>query len=230
MAIPQLLWELARTSDSTFSVAQGIIRASTSDNVQTLALLACERFGATLAICPDTCRKVEKEVTKVQTPITSVITFLNATVGYSAGDCASQLTRSLAGVQFIGLAAVLIPSYSFFDGARALAAMLDSSALDKTLSPPTRHLKDLLRALEHRCVRMGFADLVLGWAQIFCQQPEISETIPERQEWRGGEFIPDIDGLTKLVDALRQLSRIGNALSLKVKATCCTPWVAAFIQ
>ena len=203
MTVPQLQWELARTSDSTFSVAQGIIRASTSDNVQTLALLACERFGATLAMCLDTCRKVETEVTKIQTPITSVITFLGATMGYSAGDCVSQLARSLAGIQFIGLAAVLIPSYSFFDGGMALAAMLQASASCPMLLPPARYLKDLLKSLEHRCVRMGFADLVLGWSQILCQQPEISETLSERERWRANEYIPDIDGLMKLVDALR---------------------------
>ena len=227
MTIPQLQWELARTSDSTLSVAQGVIRASTSDNVQTLTLLACERFGATLAICPETCRKVETQVIKIQTPVTSVISFLNATVGYSAGDCASQLARSLAGIQFIALAAVLIPSYSRFDGATALAGMLHSSARDKTLLPPARHLKDILTSLEHRCVQMGFADLVLGWSQIICQQPVASS---QRQKWRAGEYIPDLDGLKNLVDALRQLSRIGNALSLRIRATVCTPWVAAFIQ
>ena len=51
-----------------------------------------------------------------------------------------------------------------------------------------------------------------------------------KQSWKAGAYNPDIDGLKKLVDALRQLSRIGDALSLKVKATSCAPWVAAFIQ
>ncbi|MCJ1471919.1 hypothetical protein MMC13_000560 [Lambiella insularis] len=185
MTAPQLQWELAQTSDSALS---------------------------TLAICPETCRKVETQVIKIQTPVTSVITFLNAMVGYSAGDCATQLARRLAGIQFIGLAAALIPSYSLFDGATALAGMLRSSARDKTLLPPTRHLKDLLTSLEPRCVQMGFADLVLGWSQIISQQPELSS---ERRILGAGNYIPDLAGLKNLVDALRQLSRIGNALSLK---------------
>ena len=227
MPVPQLQWELARTSDSTLSVTKGIIRASTSDNIQILTLLACERFGATLAICPETCRKVESLVIKLQTPTTRVITFLSAKVGYSPGDCASQLAQSLAGIQFIALAAALVPSYSPFKGAVALEAMLRSSARDKTLLPPARHLKDLLMSLEHRCVQMGFGDLLLGWCQILHHQ---SELFSARISLVGSNYVPDLDGLRKLVEALGQLSRIGNASSLKLKATGCIPWVAAFIQ
>lgn len=227
MPVPQLQWELTRTSNSTLSVAHGIICAATSDNIQILALLACERFGATLAICPETRRKVEYQVIKLQTPVTRVIKFLNATVGYSPGDCASHLAQSLAGIQFIGLAAALIPSYSFFEGAMALEVMLRSSARDIALLPPARHLKDLLMSLEHRCVQMGFADMLLGWSQILCHQP-----VPASpgESFKGCSYVPDVNGLSQLVDALRQLSRIGNASSLKLRATFCSPWVAAFSQ
>ena len=227
MPVPQLQWELTRTSNSTLSVAQDIVRASTSDNIQLLTLLACERFGATLAICPETCRKVESQIIKLQTPITRVITFLNATVGYSPGDCASQLAQSVAGIQFIGLAAALVPSYSFFEGAMALETMLQSSARDKTLLPPARHLKVLLMSLEHRCVSIGFADLLFGWSQILHHQPELNSI---QGALKDCDRVPDANGLSKLVDALRQLSRIGNASSLKMRTTSCSPWVAAFIQ
>jgi hypothetical protein len=45
-----LQWSLQETTSSALSVARGVMRAATSDNIQALALLACERFGATLAL------------------------------------------------------------------------------------------------------------------------------------------------------------------------------------
>ena len=227
MPVPQFQWELARTTDLTLSVTKGIIHASTSDNIQILTLLACERFGATLTICPETCRKVESLVIRLQTPTTRVITFLSAKVGYSPGNCASQLAQSLAGIQFIALAAALVPSYSPFNGAMALEGMLRSSARDKMLLPPARHLKDLLMSLEHRCVQMEFSDLFLGWCQMLRNQ---SELFSVKTQVNNDSHVPDSDGLRKLIEALGQLSQIGNASSLKLEAGSCIPWVAAFIQ
>jgi hypothetical protein len=80
---------------------RGVIAAATSDNVQPLALQACERFGNTLAMASETRAKIERLI-KSPKP---VATFLGAYIGYSAGDCATQLVRSLAGVQFLALAA-----------------------------------------------------------------------------------------------------------------------------
>lgn len=228
MTSPQLQWELSRSLDSSLSVARGVIQASTSDNVQTLALLACERFGATLAICPETCRKVEAQIIRLQTPTSAVVSFLSAVVGYSKDDCASQLARSLAGVQFIALATTLLTIGSSYHAGEALAHMLRISAADKTLLPPARHLKDLLASLEHKCVPLKFPDMVSGWSKILLDS---APTTPEdRTFWKADYFVPNAEGIGGLVDAFRQLSRVGNATSITLKTAGCTAWVAAFTQ
>ncbi|KUJ18829.1 uncharacterized protein LY89DRAFT_706460 [Mollisia scopiformis] len=228
MTSPQLQWELNRSLDSSLSVARGVIQASTSDNVQTLALLACERFGATLAICPETCRKVEAQIILLQTPTSAVVSFLSAVIGYSKDDCASQLARSLAGVQFIALATVLLTIGSSYHGGEALAHMLRTSAADKTLLPPARQLKDLLASIEHKCVPLKFPDMVSGWSKILL---DFATTTPEdRTFWKTNHFVPNAEGIGGLVDAFRQLSRVGNAASITLKIAGCTAWVAAFTQ
>lgn len=231
MSAPQLQWDLSRSVDSTFAVTQGIIRAATTDNVQILALLACERFGATLAMCQDTCRKIEFEVIKVQTPSKRVLKFLGATVGYSRDDCTSQLIRSQAGVQFIGLAAALISSVTAYEGATILFGMLKESACDKTLLPPVSHLRDLLTSLEHRCVRFGFADQVQGWNRLFDKVlvPSLvlgqshngysAWTVSSSYSMYALNDVPSPDFLRHVVDAFGQLSRIGDASSITLKVT-----------
>lgn len=54
--------------------------AATSDNVQVLAIIACERFGNTLAICPETCHKIETVV--LPTPQPAPVAFLRGVVGF----------------------------------------------------------------------------------------------------------------------------------------------------
>lgn len=156
-----LTWSLDSTASTTISVFKDVMRAATSDNVQPLALMACEKFGATLAMCPETNKKMEDLIIKVSGP--KCVRFMSAQIGYSANDSATQLSRSLAGVQLLGLAAALISSVDMFEGANALSAMLMASASDKTLLPTTRQLKDLLVVMEHRVNRSGFTDIWVGY-------------------------------------------------------------------
>lgn len=223
----QMQWSLDHTASSTLSIARGIIEAATKDNIQPLALLACERFGATLAMCPETCRKIEDLVQKTKPP--AVISFLSAVVGYSPTDCASQLVRSLAGVQFLGLAASLVTSIGSFQGGNAIAAMLVDSAADKTLLPTPRQLGDLLTSVEHRCVRSGFADSVLGY-HIFLTNSDALSGTQAQDLWKGCALHPEPEGVAKLVGAFRQLSRIGDAQQVILKTTACAPWVVAFTK
>lgn len=90
MLTPQLQLDL---SDSASALTQDIIRAAATDNVQPLALLACEHFGATLSMCQETCRKVESNI-KAQTLPKRDLKFLGATLGFSDDGCTSQLPRS----------------------------------------------------------------------------------------------------------------------------------------
>ena len=223
----QLQWSLDHTASSTLSIARGIIEAATKDNIQALALLACERFGATLAMCSETCQKVEDLVIKTKPP--AVVNFLSAFVGYSPTDCASELVRSLAGVQFLGLAASLVTTIGPFQGGNALEAMLISSAADKTLLPTARQLKDLLASLEHRCVRAGFADSVLGYQILLTKSQNLSGT-QALDLWKGCTLHPEPAGVAVLVDAFRQLSRIGDVQRIIIRTTACAPWIVAFTR
>ncbi|KAJ3522047.1 hypothetical protein NM208_g13025 [Fusarium decemcellulare] len=81
LAPPSLQWSLDNSAQSVVSVAKGALQAATSDNVQLLAILSCERFGNTIAMSPDTRRKMEHSV--VPTPPPAVLGFLQATVGHS---------------------------------------------------------------------------------------------------------------------------------------------------
>lgn len=228
MSEVQCQWSLDQVSHSVYAVARGTLRAATSDNVQPLAILACERFGNTIAMSQETCRKMETSVVPTTKP--AVVHFLRGTVGYSANDCATQLGTSLAGVQFLGLASALVSTLGPFKGGNALEVMLKSSAADRTLLPTARQLKDLLASLEHRCLRSGFADSVIGWRTFMFQFIREREN---HQDWAiGAAHCPSSEGLQDLVDAFRQLSRIGPSTVVKVtvKAYSCAPWVVAFTK
>ena len=141
-----LQWSLDETADRFLRVGRDLIRAATTDNVQPLALMACEKFGATLAICPTTRLKIE---TLIRSQTSSVaVKFLKATVGFANGGTIMELSKSLAGLNFLVLAAALVSGMSTFNAATAIQMMISDSASDKTLVPTTYHLKDLLDGLE----------------------------------------------------------------------------------
>lgn len=136
----QAQWSLDATSNSVFSISRGLLQAATSDNVQPLAILACVKFGGTIAMCQETCRKIEGSV--LPTPPPAFVHFIQGTVGYSRDDCATHLGKSMAGVQFLGLAAALVTTMGEFEAANALLLMMRGSAADKTLLPTTKQLRD----------------------------------------------------------------------------------------
>ena len=213
-----------------------MIRAATTDNVQALALVACEKFGATLAMCPETNKKIEDLIIKVSGP--RLVRFISAHIGYSANDCATQLSQSLAGVQFLGLAAALVSSVGTFEGANVLSVLVMASASDKTLVPTVRQLKDLLEALEHRVNRSGFTDIWLGYQILvigsFGAFHGQSHWQPVgRLSYRNRLNLatyPATDGISKLVEAFRELDRLGNVIAITIHATSCAPWVMAFTR
>jgi hypothetical protein len=224
----QAQWSLNTTSEQAISIARGVLIAATSDNVQPLAIIACEGFGNTIAMSREACERVEKRV--LPTPQPSVIHFLQTLVGYSRSDCATQLGQTQAGVQFLGLASALVSTMGLFRSAEGVWLMLETSARDKRLLPTSRQIKDLLASLESRCHFSGFMDSVLSWQSKLRDwefgQREIPE-IMERSSW-----YPTSDGLEKLVDAFRQLRRIGDTsvTRVSIRTTSCTPWVAAFTE
>lgn len=230
-APPTLTWSLDSTASATLSVAKDVIRAATSDNVQPLALIACEKFGATLAMCEETNKKIEDLIIKVAGP--TFVRFMSAQIGYSANDSATQLSRSLAGIQFLGLAAAFGSSMSTFEGANALSVMLMASASDKTLLPTVRQVKDLLGVMEHRLNRSGFTELWVGYRLLlFGALNEFRkrlEMVTQYMQYPLMQY-PESDGVAKLVEAFRELNRLGDATAITIRAASCAPWVMAFTR
>ena len=226
-----LTWSLGSAASTTIAVFKDVMRAATSDNVQPLALISCEKFGATLAMCPETNKKMEDLIIKVSGP--KYLRFMSAQIGYSANDSATQLSRSLAGVQFLGLAAALVSSVDMFEGANALSVMLIDSATDKTLLPTARHLKDLLAVMEHRVNRSGFTDIWVGYQILLLGGLRASSERGHGRRRRDSTELmetPGIDGISKLVEAFRQLNRLGDATAITIRTTSCAPWVMAFTR
>ncbi|KAH6963314.1 hypothetical protein DER45DRAFT_104508 [Fusarium avenaceum] len=230
----QAQWAIDETSRTFLSTITGVLAAAASDNVQALAIIACEQFGSTLAICDETSHKVETVI--VPTPQPATVIFLKAAVGYSPRDSATQLGKSMAGVRFLGLAAALVTSFDLFDCAKALNVMLRSSASDLTMLPTARQLKDLLASLQPRSYRAGFSESVVGW-QIMLQKEAMPRILTDEGHSGGpSSFLfksaPSPEMVVKLVDVLRMVARIGESTTTgaTIKTGAAAAWVAAFIK
>lgn len=227
----QLQWGLEQTSHLAIQTATGLVRAASSDNVQVLAVLACEGLGATLPICRTTRLKVEQTVCQPSDP--AVIGFLKATVGFSAGDCVTQLGGNQAGIQFLGLASTLV-TVRPEEASRILLSLIDASARDKSLVPTSRHITGLLKTIRPRCLQAGFSEDLTGW-QIMIERAIQSKLQPgdhplDRLSLR---YYPPESGIEKLVDGLRNIHRVGETdITHMVVRTnpFCAPWTVAFIK
>jgi len=69
MSAIQAQWSLDQSAQSVIGVARRVLQAATTDNVRPLAILACERFGATLAMSRDACIKMERDVVPAPEPV-----------------------------------------------------------------------------------------------------------------------------------------------------------------
>ncbi|KAF2470573.1 uncharacterized protein BDR25DRAFT_393691 [Lindgomyces ingoldianus] len=221
----QLQWSLDSTSDSFLALTRGFIRAATSDNVSPVAITVCNAFGSTIAMCQETSRRIEAHV--APTPNPAIINFLQATAGYSKDDCASIMSRTLGGVQFLGLAAAIVSSMNPLEGARALDLMLRESASEESNLPTLRQLKEFLVILEARCNLSAFADTVVGWQIFLTEKPVLAPVLG-----KSTLFTPPPEGVAHLVRAFRELHRLGDSSASKIiiHTTSCTAWVVAFTK
>ncbi|KAI1180967.1 hypothetical protein F4777DRAFT_180952 [Nemania sp. FL0916] len=232
----QPVWSLGDTPGGILSVTRSIFQAATDDNIQPLAIIACEKFGNTLAICDDTRLKIEKTV--VMKPTSRTINFLKAVVGFSDHDTATQLGRTDAGVRFLALAAALVTTMSPFGSGRTVEAMVRNTAADKGLLPTLTQFRDLLAVLEPRCQTCGFAESVLGWHQWLIEWFRTHNHLDDICEPNGHSYrlsetdVPAIEALEQIVNALRTIDRIGDAAvtGIEITAQCCIPWLIAFTK
>ncbi|KAI0470125.1 hypothetical protein F4859DRAFT_119862 [Xylaria cf. heliscus] len=220
----QAQWSLNESSNSVYGIARGLLQAATSDNVQPLAILACEQFGNTLAISQETLLKIERTVLPTPEPIS--LQFLKVKVGFSKHDCAVQLGSNQAGLRFLAIAAVLISCLPPFSCAQALMPMLEATTTNKQYLPTTRHLKDLMSSLEGRCRLAGFADVVYGYRSI------INGVARARglSVYEGEPQVPDSKTLTTLVDTFREINRVAELEieSVVIEVRDSAAWIAAF--
>ncbi|KAH7358072.1 hypothetical protein B0T11DRAFT_99457 [Plectosphaerella cucumerina] len=229
-------WNLDTTSVNALGIGRGLLAASTSDNVQPIALLACESFGSTLAICPETIGKVERVI--VPSPPPAVLKFIQAQVGFFKDDSASYFGRSAAGVRFLGLTAALVTISPLETGTRALDLMLRKNKTDLTLLPTPRQLYSLLHAIRGRCHRGDFASSLLGWHMML--RPIIGDLLPPKEGLTSEDYdalilthaedAPTPYMLEQLVDVFRQIARIGESsvLGATIKISKSLVWVVAF--
>ncbi|KAK7441057.1 hypothetical protein Landi51_10260 [Colletotrichum acutatum] len=234
----QAQWSLSATSQWAFATLSGFLTAATSDNVQVLAILACEKFGNTLSLSSEAIDKVECVLLPTTEPVP--VSFLRATVGLSQGDCAVQLGKSAAGVRFLGLAAALVTTLDPIQSAKALEGMLKTSTSELALIPSLRHLRDLLGSLEARSQRCGFADSAVGW-QLLLRGALISQRKTQQNDSNAASanserfFIrsaPSAETIAALVDTFRQLARLGpsTVIGATIRVGASAPWVCAFTQ
>ena len=231
----QAQWSLSATAQAFISVARGTLVAATRDNVQVLAILACQRFGSTLAMSSETTTKVEQVL--VPSPEPAVVSFLKGQVGFFQDDCAAQLGQNPARTRFLALAAALTTSLGSFESANALDTMFRSSTTDLTTLPTVRHLKDLLGSLEVRSHRCGFVDSIVGW-QILLQRealPRLSTNNGQRALSERShrlerdilDMVPSPEAIAGLVDFFRQGARVGpdTILGATIRVSAAAPWV-----
>ena len=226
-----LQWSLNQTSNDLVGVSRGILEAATSDNVQALALLACESFGACLAMSQESCQKAFQLCSRSHE--SAMVSFLKAQIGYRKGDSAWQLSQSDAGLRFLGLAACLA-TMGPWNAAVALQKLVHETASDKRLIPTTQHLKQLMQALETKLARSGFADNALGWAMILKEMEDTEDN--QNQSLLPGELMgtmaPTPKAVSELITAMSRLARVGEEVQrIEIEAPLGhAPWFVTFIK
>ncbi|KIM98567.1 hypothetical protein OIDMADRAFT_181879 [Oidiodendron maius Zn] len=211
-------WALNQTATDTISVATGVLAAATSDNVQALAIMACEGLGATLPMTTETCLKVNKLCT--QDHQGAVLSFLKATIGYKKGDCAWQLAQSDAGVRFLGLAAAFL-TLGTWEAAASMHTLIRDTAENQKLVPTATQLKQVIESLDYKLSLASFAETAFGWSILVSRGQGTKSGVPSQKL------------IVNLVQALSAVSRIGDSDSRKIEVTVPlaeSAWVIAFIK
>lgn len=90
-----LNWNVDTSVGKTLTIASSILRVCTSDNIQPLSLLACESYGAKLAMCDETRLKMERLAQRRHS--TALLKHLRISAGFMKGDAADHLAATDAG-------------------------------------------------------------------------------------------------------------------------------------
>lgn len=92
-----LNWNVDLTAERILKLGRGLLQLSLSDNVQPLAVWACEAYGAKLPMCLETRLKMERLAKRQYTTFKQ----WGMLVGFTREDTASELaTKNDAGGKF----------------------------------------------------------------------------------------------------------------------------------
>ena len=221
---------LDKSTEVTLSFLTDCVRAATQDDVQVSAIVACENFGTTLAISPDTRRKLETVFDAKSD--TTIVKFLKCRIGYTGNETLHLFRQSIGGVNFLALIAALLGSMDNFTAALALERMMSESLPRKNgnLPLPTAYqLTRLIDVLEPKLVLVKFNEDVIRWKNRCTGDIRVPNAI--RKELQDdGASLPTTESIQHIVNAFRKLARIGDAAADRVviTASACAPWIAAF--
>lgn len=175
----------------------------------------------------------------VPTPPPATVAFLNATIGYSRDTCATKLGETTSGQRFLALAAALVTSTGTFHGARAIGMMMERSVLPGTpegSAPSNQNIDAILKSLVARSLRCGFQDMVATW-QVLLKQAVLPRLVSARPPLSASkdpmlEAIPPSEAIAEIVDAFRQVARLGctSVIGVTIKTETGVAWVLAFAQ
>ena len=230
-----LTWALNETAGGLITIAKRYLQAANEDNVQPLALIAADTFGATLAIAQDSCYKTEKVASMSHN--TTTVKFLNAVIGYSGTDSASQLAKSTSGIRFLALVTTLLCFPSSALAAKALSLMMTESAGQDQILPTLGQLENLLKALEPKLTRLAFGVLIESWTDRFRNWFTERGIRLDEQGFSDIDRCPSDVQLQALVNSFRHAKRLGEVnqeeeqpKSIIITASVCLPWITAFVE
>lgn len=230
MSAFNLQWSVDRSASEVVSLLTECMQVATQDGVQPRAIIASEKLGATLAMSSDSRTKVESAIDMQSDWV--MIKFLKCKIGYAKNGTLDLLRRFMAGVNFLALVAALLGSMDNFTTAQALEIMMERTLPqengDVTL-PTAYQLDRLVEVLEPKLVRIKFMENVLHWKNWFGRAGTPLDRCLQNGHWRYGAEIPKPEVIHYIVDALRRVSRIGDADRVEIESLRCAPWIAAFV-
>lgn len=153
-----LQWALNETADGFYKISKDIVHAATKDNVQATTLDAMDKFGTTLAICPETEYHVEKILQLARG--SRLVEFMKSHVGFAKGDSCDALSSSTGGIRLLALAATLV-TWDSFEAAKAIREMMYVTSKSLLILPTFGSLETTIKSLEYKTHRLGFADKVM---------------------------------------------------------------------
>lgn len=206
------------------SIMRGLVQAATSDNVQPLALHACEQLGTTLPIHNTATRiKIEQLAGRKHS---QPLSFVKAQVGFRAGDSADMLAKTDGGLSFLCLAAILVSWGKRMQAAELLGSLIRQHAKREQPLPTLLQLNDLLSALKLKLADSGFATEVAGCYDL-CSSFLNFETSDRIKI--DVVSTPEPSGVQHLLDALNRCFRLGDdSCTVRVDSwQGFLPWVIA---